>query len=743
MAPDLDKFILDQLSVWPAIAHNYRMLRAIKVKRVVVDGLPVTVQCNPQRLISTAARTDPAHLASRKCFLCGENRPAEQHSFRLEGRKRRKYDVLVNRYPIFPKHLVIGSAVHEPQCIWHRFVDMLEMARQLPDYTIFYNGPHAGASVPDHLHFQACQRSYLPLERALDRLLEEVAAGQAPAPDLEYVASVRDADLYHYRRFARGIFALRATTSKSLAKMFYRLLDCAPVEDGEQEPRFNALAWFTGTEYRAVVMCRRCHRSSHYFAKGPEKVTVSPGCADMAGFLVLPFESDYERMDSELLQEILSEVTVSGEVEEKIIWRLVRKQPEIEVGIMSASEIVFEVISDGAGPQKVSYREGKIDYNGTLYDELDFEAVTPATLFAEPSFILHGVTIGVDFHWQRLQDQTFAGRIKFIPEKGKVTAINVIGVEDYLLSVISSEMKSTADLEFLKAHAVISRSWVMSQIKARREGHKAASGPAFDNSPALVTWLDSSAPREESPVDGPRRIVRWFDHEDHKRFDVCADDHCQRYQGLTMAVGDNVRRAIDETWGEVLSYDGNICDTRFSKCCGGMSELFSTCWADMDYPYLSPVSDPWCGQAEPEVLSKVLNDYDLETRDFYRWSERIPIGKASSLVKERTGVDLGRITALEPLETGPSGRIKILRVTGEKGSIEVGKELYIRRMLSDSHLKSSAFTAKVSPKEIVLEGSGWGHGVGLCQIGAAVMASKGFSYRDILSFYYPGSTLGR
>ncbi|MBR6001710.1 MAG: DUF4922 domain-containing protein [Bacteroidales bacterium] len=743
MTQDIDKFILDQLSVWPATAHNYRALRSVKVKRIVHNGLPVTVQCNPQRLISTAARTDEASIAARKCFLCAENRPPEQHSFRLEGRKRRRYDVLVNRYPIFPKHLVIGSLPHEPQCIWHRFVDMLEMARQLPDFTVFYNGPYAGASAPDHLHFQACQRGYLPLERALDRLLGEIASGQHPSPELEYIASVRDADLYHYKHFTRGIFALRAPTSKSLAKMFYRLLDCAPVEEGEKEPRFNALAWFTGTEYRAVVMCRRCHRSSHYFIKGPEKVTVSPGCADMAGFVVLPFESDYERMDSDLLGEILSEVSVSAEVEEKIIWRLVRKQPEIEVGIMSASEIVFEVISDGAGPQKVSYREGKIDYNGTLYDELDFEAVTPAMLFAEPSFILHGVTIGVDFHWQRLQDQTFAGRIKFIPEKGKVTAINVIGVEDYLLSVISSEMKSTADLEFLKAHAVISRSWVMSQINARRSGHLSSAGPAFDNSPALVTWLDTSVRREETPSDGPARIVKWFDHEDHKRFDVCADDHCQRYQGLTMAIGDNVRTAIDETWGEVLTFDGALCDTRFSKCCGGLSELFSTCWADRDFPYLTPVADPWCGQADAAVLDKVLNDYDLETRDFYRWTERIPAEKAASLVKDRTGVDLGRITSIEPIEKGPSGRIRLLRIVGEKGRIEIGKELFIRRALSDSHLKSSAFTAKVSPEEIVLEGSGWGHGVGLCQIGAAVMASKGYSYKEILSFYYPGSTLGR
>ena len=525
MTPDIDKFILDQLSVWPATAHNYRVLRSVKVKRIVHDGLPVTVQCNPQRLISTAARTDDAAIASRKCFLCAENRPPEQHSFRLEGRKRRRYDVLVNRYPIFPKHLVIGSLPHEPQCIWHRFVDMLEMARQLPDFTIFYNGPRAGASAPDHLHFQACERGYLPLERALDRLLGEIAAGQQSSPELDYIASVRDADLYHYKHFTRGIFALRAPTSKSLAKMFYRLLDCAPVEEGEKEPRFNALAWFTGTEYRAVVMCRRCHRSSHYFSKGPDRVVISPGCADLAGFVVLPFESDYDRMDSALLGEILSEVSVSAEVEEKIIWRLVRKQPEIEVGIMSASEIVFEVISDGAGPQKVSYREGKIDYNGTLYDELDFEAVTPAMLFAEPSFILHGVTIGVDFHWQRLQDQTFAGRIKFIPEKGKVTAINVIGVEDYLLSVISSEMKSTADLEFLKAHAVISRSWVMSQINARRSGHLSAAGPAFNNSPALVTWLDTSVRREETPSEGPSRIVKWLSRPHSRYRRQCPPSH--------------------------------------------------------------------------------------------------------------------------------------------------------------------------------------------------------------------------
>ncbi|MBQ3846226.1 MAG: DUF4922 domain-containing protein [Bacteroidales bacterium] len=760
MALDIDKFVHDQMSVWPEVAASFRALKSVRTRQLPIGGINATVQNNPARLFSCTAEVDEESLKARPCGLCGENRPQEQHFLPFEGRKGRKYEIIVNRFPIFPSHLVICSADHVDQSIWHRYVDMLDMAKALPDYILYYNGPASGASIPDHMHFQASPKGYLPLERAIDRLLHESSPSE---DDLEYITSVQDAQLFHYKHFTRGVFALRAKTSKSMAKMFYRLLDCAPFEDGEKEPRFNAFTYYAEGEYRSFVVCRSRVRPSHYFAEGPLHYTISPGAADVAGYFIAPDPKDFERIDAPTLSDILSEVSVSEEVEKTIIWRLVRTQPKIEVGIMSGHEIVFEVISDGAGPQKVAYREGKIDYNGALYDELYFEAKTMSTLFAEPSFILYGVTIGVDFHWQRTQNQKFAGTLKFIVESGKVTAVNVIGVEDYLLSVISSEMKSSATLEFLKAHAVISRSWVMSQIGARRE-KKAAEIP-FDakSTPSLVTYLESNGSSTESGES--EEYIKWFDHDDHKKFDVCADDHCQRYQGLTGAIGDGVRKAIDETWGLVMMSEGKIVDARFSKCCGGVMEKFSTCWEDKDYPYLvGKKDDPsgasadvsgdarewilgtpeaFCNTRDRLILSQVLNDYDLETKDFYRWKEEYTIEALSELIHRRSGIDFGTIQDLVPLERGVSGRIKKLRIVGTKKTMVIGKELIIRRFLSESHLYSSAFIPEFKDGKVILRGAGWGHGVGLCQIGAAVMAYRGYTFDRILQHYYPGSTLER
>ena len=735
MKSEIDKFILDQLSVWREVSAAFRSLKNASTRQIDVGGLRCTVQHNPGRISSTAA---PPPGEQRACFACLENRPPEQIALKMEGRKGRTYDILLNRYPIFPRHLVIVSSVHERQTIWHRFVDMLDIAAKLEGFTVFYNGPFGGASYPEHLHFQACPKGFMPLERSIDNLLTNLPPDGSET--LAFVASVQDAQLYHYKHFTRGVFALRAHTPKSMAKMFYRLLDCTPVPEGENEPRFNLLTWRTGGEYRAVVTLRAKKRPDCFFETDPARqFTISPGCADMAGFFVAPLEADYSRLDAAVLGEILSEVSISEADEKRVIWRLMRTQPRIEVGIMSGAEIRFEIISDGAGPQKVSYREGKIDYNGVLYDELTFEAVTMSTLFAEPSFRLFGVTIGKQFHWERRQTQVFAGTLKFIVEAGKVTAVNIIGVEDYLLSVISSEMRATAGLEFLKAHAVISRSWVMSIVGRRGRNTRPVPHLERQDLPSILTWLHST--REE-----PRemhRFIKWFDHEDHKLFDVCADDHCQRYQGLTMAVGDAVREAIDSTWGEVLTYDGHLCDTRFSKCCGGLTELFSTCWEDTDYPYLTRVEDPYCNTSDDAVLSQVLNDYDLETKDFYRWTVEYDRDVLSALISERSGHDIGTLEAIEPLERGVSGRIKLLRIRGSKYSMEIGKELIIRRYLSDTHLKSSAFEVEMTEDKVILHGIGWGHGVGLCQIGAANMAHQGFSYSEILAYYYPGARLGR
>ncbi len=776
----IEKFVKDQLSVWPLAAANFRSLKTAEVKTLEVNGLAFKVQHNPERIVSTSAKIDADSLRARQCFLCADNRMEGQNVLKFDGRKGRQYDIVLNPYPIFPHHLVIVSDRHIPQSIWHNYVDMADLAHRYTDFTFFYNGPKSGASAPDHMHFQACPRGLMPLENAVDALLDRVAAQPSDvgvpngeekadvpediAGDLEYMASVQEAQLFHYKHFTRGIFALRARTSKSMAKLFYRLLDCVDIKEGDTEPRINLCTWYHSNaadaqrpaghthgladfEYRAIVVLRSRHRSHHYYSEGPDHLTMSPGCADMMGMMVAPHKEDYDKLNTQLLESMLNEVSISEKEEKDVINRLTRTQPTIQVGIMWADEIVFEIISDGAGPQKVTYQEGKIAYNGALYNELYFEAKTLSTLFAEPSFILHDVVIGINFHWERKVQQTFAGSLKFIVEHGKVCAVNVIGVEDYLLSVISSEMKSSATLEFLKAHAVISRSWVMSQVANRKKAASAVPAGELNSTPSVVTSLNQEDNAAEGEVE---EYIKWFDHDDHKNFDVCADDHCQRYQGIGMAVGENVRKAIDETWGKVLMWNGEICDCRFYKSCGGKTELFSTCWDDVDYPYLPALADApdhdehahcFCDTHDEEILSQVLNDYDLETKDFYHWTVEYGREELSELVKKRSGIDFGTIQDLIPMEAGPSGRLWKMKIVGSKKTMIIGKELIIRRWLSDSHLKSSAFTVKWEGDKVILDGFGWGHGVGLCQIGAAVMSTKGYNFEEILYHYYPNSEL--
>ena len=417
MATDIDKFVHDQLSVWPAVAAKYRNLKSTRTRTLPLGGILVTLQSNPGRV----------PVFDHGCPLCEENYMEHQHTLPFEGRKGRKYNILVNRAPIFPNHLVITRDIHVPQTIWHRFPDMLDLAASLENYLVFYNSPNSGTTVPQHAHFQACPKGYMPLERAAERLLRGVKAGQV-AQEIEFIASVRDAELYHYKRFNRGIFMLRAQTSKSMAKLFYRLLDCMNLVAEETEPRFNAYTYCSEGEYRAIVALRGASRP---------RFPIFPGAADMAGFVVVPHEEDFDRITPEVLSGIYEDVTLSPAQEERLLWRLVRTQPRVEVSIGMDAQLGFEIISDGAGPQQVSYRDGKIDYNGVLYDELVFEAVTISTLFAEPSFILYGE-----------EPHRFAGTLKFRVAGEKVEALNILGTEDYLLSIISlmppQEQKNSA-----------------------------------------------------------------------------------------------------------------------------------------------------------------------------------------------------------------------------------------------------------------------------------------------------------
>ena len=436
-------------------------------------------------------------------------------------------------------------------------------------------------------------------------------------------------------------------------------------------------------------------------------------------------------------------------------------EPQIAVGILSGKEIEFSfpikfISSDGtesSGIQKAIYRDGKIHWQGKEYNELSFTPQQGAPAFFE----LKDVTIGINFHWERKEVQKFKGELKIIVEGEQLTAINVISIEEYLISVISSEMSATASLELLKAHAVISRSWLVNKLRV-------------ENGELRVTLQPDSAAHSQLSILNSQ-LIKWYDHEAHKNFDVCADDHCQRYQGITRASTPQAIEAVSATRGEVLMYKGAICDTRFSKCCGGAFEEFQNCWENVKHPYLirqrdsktekqlpdltiEAEADKWirtspvafCNTQDKKILSQVLNNYDQETADFYRWKVSYSQQELSELIHQRSGIDFGQIIDLIPVERGTSGRLVRLKIVGTLRTLIIGKELEIRRTLSTSHLYSSAFVVDKEygdelPSRFILTGAGWGHGVGLCQIGAAVMGEQGYKYEEILSHYYPGSTL--
>ena len=433
-------------------------------------------------------------------------------------------------------------------------------------------------------------------------------------------------------------------------------------------------------------------------------------------------------------------------------------EPIITVGIMHAERIGFffdspfrcaempNITFDGEYEVLLS-ESGRVSFFEQEFDSLHFTPIEEQDYTSEDGYFeLEDVVIGINFHWERKETQRFKGGLTFMIEHGKVVAVNEIPTEAYIFSVISSEMSATASLELLKAHAVISRSWLLK--------------PIIHNEHNVNAVLEQRTDDE---------LIKWYERDSHELYNVCADDHCQRYQGITRARTENVRLAIEATRGLVLMSHGEICDARFSKSCGGVSEVFENCWADVHYPYLERVVDTkdadsvattsdltieanaeawirgeydsFCNTHDKEILSQVLNNYDQETTDFYRWKVEYTTEQLSELVTRRSGIDFGTIVALEPVERGVSGRLTRLRIVGTKRTMVVGKELEIRRWLSESHLYSSAFVVDKTEKGFVLTGAGWGHGVGLCQIGAAVMGAQGYKYDEILYHYFVDSQL--
>lgn len=741
----VNELFAEQLSNWEQARDNYNALEGVTVKEIILNGFNVKVQFNPARIVSSAAKVDAKSLQERKCFLCKENRPAVQKGINYRG-VAGDYTILINPFPIFPKHLTIPCVEHVRQEIngeVSRIEDMLSLSKELKDYILFYNGPRCGASAPDHMHFQAGNKGFLPFEYNFKDLKREI------------LLSNNDIKLYSVENYMNGVFVIEGGNAKSISNEFEKIYKKLAIKEGEWEPMLNILSWYAEDRYILALFLREKHRPSHFFAEGEDNILLSPASVDMGGVFITPLEKDFNKISAKELGEILDEILISKEMMSSI-KNSFKEQPYVSVGIMQDEVIEFKLnnnytTSNGEivdGEQIVKLVDGMIEWRGALYNELLFTSNGVGT------FWLKDVTIGVNFHWERKENQKFGGDLKFLVENGKIAAVNLIGVEDYLTSVISSEMSATASLELLKAHAVISRSWLLAQIEKNKE--------IADSNKAYCATIES---KDE--------LIKWYDREDHKNFDVCADDHCQRYQGLTRASTQMVREAIAATWGEVLKSEGKICDARFSKCCGGGVEEFQYCWEPIKYSYLVKLRDgedskdlpdlkveanakrwilstpdAFCNTSDKKILSQVLNNYDQETVNFYRWKEEYSQQELSKLILDRSGVDYGEIIDLIPIERGTSGRLVKLQIVGTKKSMIIGKELEIRRTLSTSHLYSSAFVVEKVYKEdpnipvkFILHGAGWGHGVGLCQIGAAVMGEKGYNYRDILLHYYVGANI--
>ena len=742
-------FFTHQLDTWDEIRQRYEALKHVGLKQLGHRQL----QYNPARMVSTGAQIDRQTIAQRACFLCEKNRPEEQLTIDLGD----DFELMVNPFPVLPMHFTIVRKTHVSQTILENYTEIHRLLELFPELFVFYNGPMSGASAPDHMHFQAGIGQELPLMTVLRKLEKELQV---------LIKQGNGSSLSMFNSASFKAFVIKSKAQETEMTLFKQLYAAMPVREGEKEPRMNIVAWRDGSEDVIVVLPRDNHRPACYFEEGDRRMVISQGALDMAGLIITPREEDFNRMSEDKLISILKEVSIKEKdmknIKEKLTTANNSQQlseqngePRVSVGIVTANEIVFSLHqpynANGttvSGKQSVSYENGAIIWNGKRYKELVFQPQE-----AGASFSLEDVTIGVNFHWERKETQTFLGILRFAIEGTAMWAINELPVERYLESVISSEMSATSSLRLLEAHAVISRSWLLAQIENRRS--------AKTEQTSLY-----------SCITGKDKMIKWYDRQDHTLFDVCADDHCQRYQGITKETSPHVAVAIQHTRGQVLMSEGKICDARFSKCCGGAMEEFQYCWEDSPKPYLKAIGDTpektipdltveanaeewirtspdsFCNTTDKNILSQVLNDYDQETTDFYRWRVDYTQEEISQLINSKLNIDFGQIMDLIPIERGKSARLCQLKIVGTKQTLTIGKELEIRRALSPSHLYSSAFVvdkedvnAEGIPALFHIIGCGWGHGVGLCQIGAAVMGEKGYNYDQILAHYYPGADL--
>ena len=677
---NIESFYQEQLNLWQECRDRYESLSQARHKEINLGNRQYTLVFNPGRIKSAEAKVESGKV-ERPCFLCQSARPQEQLAMPVVTLPlKHEYDILVNPFPIVERHFTIVSREHIRQDIKGRMWDMAFIADLMPDYLIFFNGACSGASAPDHMHFQAVPKALVPL-----------------------VSWSKEAQL-------------EAGVTEKMPQI------------GESDYE-NIITWTEGDHSYWLVIDRRQHRPWQYSAEGTDRCIISPASLEYCGIVPLVREEDFEKMDAALLGDILGQCQ--------------QKEPIIKVGVVEAKQIFFSA-EERVHAMTYLDEDRILDVMDYSTNRSEKREISEYWTHAQP-FTIEGVTIGKDFHWEQSETQVFNGSLHVIARHGALHAINFVPVEEYLKSVISSEMSASNNLEFLKTHAIISRSWVLRQIQNAK--HQNPEHPIINNVYAKAD--------EQLFADIPSSdiFVKWWDHDQHTLYDVCADDHCQRYQGITRQVSPLVAQAVEETRGEVLlDSEGNICDARFSKCCGGVSESFDTCWQDEDYHYLQPVEDPYCNTSDSEVLKLLLNEYDQKTHDFYRWTVTFSQDEISALFEKKTQLKVGTILELLPLKRGASGRIEYLKVVGTDRTVVIGKELFIRKAFSESHLYSSAFdittstatdvTSSASPrKTFTFKGKGWGHGVGLCQIGAACMSLKGFTHTEILNHYFASATI--
>ncbi len=779
-------FFNEQMRRWKEVEKRFKDLQSQVETRTLQteSGIRLSVQYNPSRIGSTTAKVKKSEVKKRPCFLCDKNRPMEQIEQPVEG----IFHLLVNPFPILPHHLTIALRRHRPQQLLPMLNGMLQIASRMHDFVVFYNGPRCGASAPDHGHLQAGARGVIPIQRdwryyntQLTRLYPQTDKAQS---EMEENGEAHPAAaISMLGGYACPAFVVETSAEKPCDFLHKKLIDALAKKQGLAEPDVNILCWHEAgyadgaPTLVSVVFPRKKHRPDAYYkdeARGG--LLISPGAVDMGGLLIAPREKTFRRLTAKTAISLLREVTMSSS-ECATIGKLMgdptyrsRKntiennnelhatEPIISVGILTANSVRFTLHGNytakgttATGTQEITFDDGAILWNGHHYSSITFHPTTDES--GSQGFTLCEVTIGVGFHWERQVERTYPGELRIIIDEEKLVVINDVPLETYLASVVSSEMSGKADVEFLKAHAVVSRSWLLNQIEHRGK---------------QTTGFFQFTRKDDE-------YIRWYDRQDHTLFDVCADDHCQRYQGIDCQTPEACA-AVEHTRGEVLTDEaGHVCDARFSKCCGGVSEAFSTCWEDREIPYLQSIadnaeatpapslsdedraeawirseSDDFCHTDNQELLARVLQGYDQETPQFYRWETIIEQEELQRLLQKKRNEDFGEIRALEPVERGSGGRLKRLKIVGTKRTLTIGKELEIRRSLSETHLLSAAFVVtpeydkdKTIPARFHLYGAGWGHGVGLCQIGAANMAAQGYAYPQILLHYYQGTQISK